>query len=687
MKIICLFLLMSIPRLYTVAQISWEHTDGPFGSIGSILHANDDYVFTPESDFIYRSPDGLQWGKKELDHASYMGVYQNLIICPYKDGNQIFLRTSIDNGENWEQKELSGEFRNIWTRFTVCEHGIYFPDFAKRILFKSNDLGKTWTSLPIPEKVSYLNSFENKLYLFGDSVLVCSENEGMDWINLTPDIPATETTIDDLMVRDSNLVFTTQNYVYYSHNYGQTWVPFNIISSFGYDKLALVGDQVYFKFGNFLLRTNDYGIHWDTLSNVTNRLGLISHTGFKNEYIVSTATKGIFKWDDGSNSLVEINTNLSKGFIFDMSLNTNKLWTACGNGLFYLNLENSAWSEKMNLPSSTEILQFQKHFVSTNELGWVVTEGSDLKHFYFSMDEGATWNAVYHDVFPFYDIHKVQLISDDIFLFTEQALYRSPDAGQSWNPIRHDKVSNDIIIFNEKYYMVCCDSVFISQDSGTSWNYFYTPFIVTGLSTYGDELFAYTLDPFYTLTNIYKSGNGIDWTAIDNGLVGIGLIINPTTFSSNPYFFKDSKYYYAFFAYSFYLSPIDTIEWSILPQHAGSEIIVANDLMYLGSEGLYRSALLEPDLTNIKELVSNNLFTITPNPAYQNVTITFTQDIMVDGIFQIFSANGLLVKSLEYHKENKKQEISLQDLPSGLYYISFKGEDVVNTQLFLITHY
>ena len=253
--------------------------------------------------------------------------------------------------------------------------------------------------------------------------------------------------------------------------------------------------------------------------------------------------------------------------------------------------------------------------------------------------------------------------------------------------MREEKVENDIILYNENYYMVCGDSLYVSGDSILYWTTVQTPFRVSGLSTYGGELFAYTEDS-YSITNIYKSVDGIEWTDFDNGLEGIGIINSTHLYTTKPYFFKDSTHYYAFLAYSLHISPIDSIEWTIIsPAHAGNEIIVTNDYMYLGSEGLYRSPSLEPFLTRVfEELNRLNLFTITPNPADESIGVTFAPEVATNGVLEIFTSDGILITSDLIHTQSETVLISTGEFPDGMYYLLFKGDKAADVKSFIILH-
>src|SRR6185503_12424683 len=104
--------------------------------------------------------------------------------------------------------------------------------------------------------------------------------------------------------------------------------------------------------------------------------------------------KGVLRWDATLQSLVESNTGFPHSPISDLSKGMDRIWAACGNGVFYYNLKTKKWSEKMNLPDHP---YYGYQIVSANDQGWVVVYqgiGGVYGVFYFSDDNGGTWEAI-----------------------------------------------------------------------------------------------------------------------------------------------------------------------------------------------------------------------------------------------------------------------------------------------------
>ncbi len=67
---------------------------------------------------------------------------------------------------------------------------------------------------------------------------------------------------------------------------------------------------------------------------------------------------------------------------------------------------------------------------------------------------------------------------------------------------------------------------------------------------------------------------------------------------------------------------------------------------------------------------TNRVFVV-PNPARENITVTFLEKIIPDKVL-IYNSAGKVVKEFSAKKQNSyKFELNISDLPAGLYYISF----------------
>ncbi len=149
-----IFILLSL-RGYS--QFTWEHTDGPFGSVLSILYANDDFIFSPEVDFIFRSADGIHWEKLNHPGTTIFAVTKDTLGTLVRDqqNNKIQLHLSLDNGENWIIRDLPAPFTDYNVNIVFSGSIISLGNFNRQSIFRSEDFGLHWTEHPYPRMEHY----------------------------------------------------------------------------------------------------------------------------------------------------------------------------------------------------------------------------------------------------------------------------------------------------------------------------------------------------------------------------------------------------------------------------------------------------------------------------------------------------------------------------------------------------
>jgi len=107
-----------------------------------------------------------------------------------------------------------------------------------------------------------------------------------------------------------------------------------------------------------------------------------------------------------------------------------------------------------------------------------------------------------------------------------------------------------------------------------------------------------------------------------------------------------------------------------------------NSVLYV--DNLSFDSLITVTPTFIKELQQSksNTFTLNPNPASNVIKISANNANSDNMWLTISNSNGTLVRS-EIVKERKK-EISISDLPNGLYFVTLKTEGSIETKELII---
>jgi len=675
---LCCFILTCFFTGKSFSQFDWKNTGGPYGSGSSFIYSNDTYAFIPENDFLYRSDDGIHWEKLEHRVSDHLGVYHDTLANTFRDESLGLIRfqISFDNGVNWVEKNLPNEISDL-EDMVMCSHGIYVAQGLKAKIYKSSDLGDTWDSLPAPDSFTVMKVFEDRLYISGDSLLWRTDPYGENWIDITPPLPAPFpffTHENDFVALDSHLLVATDDSLFISHDNGQSWDATYAYSTNEYDKMTIVGSYIYLNIIGALFRTSDFGIHWDTI--VTSYYPRAIHlTGLRDIFLSTTYDRGVIRWDESAGEIVESNEGLNKGVVYDLAYGANKIWAACGNGVFVYDIQTAAWSNKMNLP----LTKIENSFVSANDEGWVISGEYYADQFYLSEDQGATWDTIQ----PGFEITDMQLLEENIFMFSGK-VYRSLDKGQHWDTLDFGIMGNELISFHDKKFIVGQGRLHFTTDNGLTWNSINTPIGFNKLYAYADKLYALTSD-FISKTDLYISEDAIHWKYADESFPDIDIYT--LYYHYHPLFFRDANYHYAFLGdIGHYISADGGLSWSPLETtQTGRDYLIHENKIYLGSEGMYSTVIEDPYTTGLHDPLDSygNLFTISPNPANDFISIGFEAGITRKGNFQIFSPDGIKVKSIKINEAKGNITIPVQDLSVGLYYVLFNGENVIGVNSFV----
>ncbi|HSF89651.1 MAG TPA: T9SS type A sorting domain-containing protein [Saprospiraceae bacterium] len=657
------------------AQFNWQHTDGPFGSRSYPIVSSDHFAFLPAGDFLYRSSNGMQWEKIDQPVSTYLAVYKDTLVnLIYNEATDtLSFQISTDHGQNWTSKRAPASIRR-WMDIVMCRYGIYWKSWDDNLLYSSTDQGTTWTTdtLPIPDGFHRLRMFDDQLYLAGNTVLLRRDSVTESWEDIKPVMPQYEY-VGAFEVRDNHILLSSENYLFDSHDDGLTWTTTPSAYSSNSNRFAYAGQYVYTVADTFLLRSPDNGIHWDTLT-VGNLSGSIRALySFGDLLLVSTPNKGVFRLDAVSNQLIESNDGLTKGTIYDLCVGNNKIWAACGNGLFAFDIPTQKWSEKANLP----LPFYWFAYISTNDLGWVAVTDAGSNRFYLSLNDGLSWDTILFDANGNQDIERVQLIGDVMFLFSGFRVFRSVDLGLHWEGLGASYFRfPEILAFKGKLYLADFFSgLFTSEDNGVTWQILPLSFYPYEVHRFGDLM--YCLARSNNGVELYTSDDGLEWILAS---VGMGdYSDNLSEFNYQPaFFFRDAEHHYGFMGWQgHYTSDEDFDSWSELPAGlTGYAYAYHDNIIYLGHQGMYQSIIENPYITAVDDVTenANTAFTLSPNPANDLITVTPDPAFKFQNPVRIHSSDGKLMKSIVTSPDSRQIDIIISDFPDGMYFVSLLGE-------------
>ena len=303
-------------------------------------------------------------------------------------------------------------------------------------------------------------------------------------------------------------------------------------------------------------------------------------------------------------------------------------------------------------------------FVSGNNL----FAGTETRGIFLSTNNGTSWTAVNNGLSMYNSVVWITTIGNNLYAGFSADIFQSTNNGANWTswPSANknglpDYYINCLAVSGTNIF-VGTDGVYLSTDTGTSWNAINTGLPVSSLSIQalavsGTHIFAGTTNGAYLSTN-----TGTSWTAINTGL--------PSNFSVYT-FTLDGTNIFAAAGGSIFLTTNDGTNWSNIGKGPETPLAITESFLFGVdfSGNLWKRPLSE--LTSVKESYSKGLatnFSLNqnyPNPFNPTTTIGYLVHKSGFVTLKIFDILGREITKLVY--ENK---------PVGNYSIQFNGNNL-----------
>ncbi len=221
-------------------------------------------------------------------------------------------------------------------------------------------------------------------------------------------------------------------------------------------------------------------------------------------------------------------------------------------------------------------------------------------------------------------------------------VFRSLTNGMSWtsyNTGLSATIVNKVAVMGTNVFAGTNGGVFISNSTTAGWvaiNNGLTNTSVRSFCVVGNNLFAGTADGIFLTIN-----KGISWTSVSTGL------------------------------------PANTNIYSITSD--GTDLYIGADTV------VWRRSLTQMSLNGIEEsLTENESVKIYPNPVHSNASVHISTPAK-NASLNIYNLYGEKVKTIENISE-KEIELSINNLPAGIYFIAFRQDDkIITTSKIIIT--
>jgi uncharacterized repeat protein (TIGR01451 family) len=542
---ICLLLLSFKSNIFS--QINWQPTNGPEGGSFFTIYDDGEYAFVADENHFFRTNDGLSWEELPFGNIWPLATSPTKLAggqgYGYNNGpnSEIKFIVSYDHGSSWIEGAMPPITQDYFTSIAVCSHGVYVPDGYSGNIFRTQDDGLTWDSIPAPGLACYdAWAFEDRLYVKWYSQFWRLALNGTDWEVVSPSFSSDQPF--SMFVSDSLLFFATENNFWCSSNSGGTWTK-TLVQYYNLpDKFCKIGDRVYKGGGQTgLMYTDDFGHSWHE-SPIPIDFYTFDLATAGGQLLCGTVNQGVLRYDAPNQQLVTSNNGLNSAVVNNLNSGNGQLWAACGSGVFAYNLAQETWVDNTPLPLPGNYFKN----VAVSPAGKIMASASYDGRFYLSVNDGASWDTISPsdpEIGVFVHIGKILWVGENILIKNEWGDDAwSTDLGQTWE---YRRFPYDIVFFDGRYYGFTWPTGLVSSDDfGHSWHPVIGPDVSNRRSLYAtdDKLFVLSYDSA-DRTQIHSSSDVINWTYSSDGLPQMDIDSpNDNTYSGNIWH-KGNRYY------------------------------------------------------------------------------------------------------------------------------------------------
>ena len=575
---------------YLSAQINWQSTNGPEGGATWYIYNNDDYAFYPSEDHLYRTADGINW--EQLPYGNLwpisagnnkVAAFQGFWLRYDPNPSEPKFVVSNDNGSTWIEGTMPPEYG---TSIGTCSHGIYIPKGPSGLIYKTTDDGLTWDTLSAPTMYCYdVWATGDRLFTGNSSKIWRLATDGVSWELISPTLPAGDYFYN--VFAEGNLLFlSAQESLWASKDSGVTWKKKSIPYHNQEGEFAKIGNRVYKDGGSTnLIYTDDFGDNWIEYPLVNDNIYMLGMASAGGRLLGAAYDQGVLYLNLNDNSWQTANTGIKSAAVYDLTIFNERLWAACGTGIFSYNLNNQTWDIDNVLP-----LPEQNYSnIAASPSGILATHSQYGYDLLLSKDTGSTWETIDPTTDPFetFYLDHIVWVGENLYVseaFSFNSYYKvSKDYGLTWEDAAINQMIH-IVSFNGAYYTFNYSGLFHTQDEGITWTP--APFpndrYITGLFSSGDRLFAITIKQ--ASEQLLMTTDGVNWSPAGEGLLDADGFWNVDDVPMGSIWLNDNKYFFQKPDAGLFVS-LDTCKTWLPIERPRSKIVVYNDTLYTGGFG------------------------------------------------------------------------------------------------------
>ena len=659
-------------------QTLWEQTNGPCsGQLTSITKDSKGYLYTITlNKYLFRSKDnGETWQKIAADIPAIAFDADNNYYLGSNDGTISLFDTNMKFIKIFREPGF-GEM-NVENISVDAKGNVYTKIFWGG-LHVTTDKGITWKEI-YEDNFSQISFDSNNVIIkthYGGTI-DRSTNYGSDWTYIK---------INDASFKQGifsaayNKIFNNfiavgmGNVVYISSDLGITWYQGKDSIPISYVVALTVDDNgdVYIGGDGLVCRSTDGGNSWNKLDEFpkVNAQSLINKDDF---LFCSTSSNGIVCYNKITKASKEKNQGIINSTINQLSINKNgNVFAATVSGIYRTTNTGINWEQlvlpKGSIENCASILCSKSGLIyASNVYGLII-----------SSDEGNSWTQINtSDSINEGNLTLAESENGRIYA-GNQYLYYSDDNGITWQ-YKDLNVYNitSIATYQNDFVLVASynEGVFYSEDMCNT----FTKLNIEVPENYGAFVALNHKGELFVSLNAWFGG-GVTFRSVDRGKT---FTILPNSDMSVSYLRIDNDnniYLTSEGGSEIIFSKDNGDSWKTLKNETLKSIYVSdicfgeNNNAYLGTlyDGVYKTE-------NLVEVNDNNIInpidlTISPNPAYEIICISFKDGLHIESGFYLSIFNSLGIEMNFNPSEGLKPSeglrycLSIADFPIGIYY-------------------
>ena len=345
--------------------INWTAVNNGISGYIKALAIDDTNIIAGTNQGIYISgDDALNWAPSNHGVTLFPEILSLNV-----NGKNIFAGThygglflSSDHGLKWAP--TNNVFSNLYVNSFATNGNEIFAGTRYAGIYSTKNEGASWK--PVNEGLNY-----NKENFYGsvqtivakDSFIFAqtdwmglyySTNSGINWLKNS----FTKDNVYSLAIDGSNLFACTATSIYFSQDFGNTWLKISDVSPIYspiYSLFAINGNNIYAG-SSTLYFSSDYGKFWTRINQLANKYFTSLLFNGSNIY-AGTQKNGIFNSSDNGATWVKVNNGLLDTNVYRMARSGTKLFVGTYyRGVYCSNDYGKSWCPLNNGLTDTNII-------------------------------------------------------------------------------------------------------------------------------------------------------------------------------------------------------------------------------------------------------------------------------------------------------------------------------------------